>query len=262
MMQRNDADSPWKTILRLYFQESIEFFFPKIAQQIDWQHPPEFLDKEFQQIAGDAAIGKRYADQLVKVHRKRGKPLFLLLHLEVQAHKEKNFPERMFIYALRIFDRFHQSATSLVMAHLKTQATRKNAQSRKEWKFWLIRRLYEQGYNRNQVIDLFKFIDWVMVLPKPLEEAFWTEVRTYEEEQKVPYITSVERIGFDRGIEEGRQETTLELANRLLNRRFGVLPQPIVTQIHSLSIEQLKLLAEELLDLRTIEDLTQYLTTL
>lgn len=93
---RRDQDSPWKDILRLYFREAMEFFFPSTAALIDWQQPWEFLDKEFQQIAPDAAIGKRYADQLVKVHRKQGKAVFLLLHIEIQAQPEADFAKRIF----------------------------------------------------------------------------------------------------------------------------------------------------------------------
>ncbi|MBW4473411.1 MAG: hypothetical protein KME45_24000 [Stenomitos rutilans HA7619-LM2] len=32
-----------------------------LHRAIDWQKPSEFLDKEFQQIAPDTEIGKRYA---------------------------------------------------------------------------------------------------------------------------------------------------------------------------------------------------------
>ena len=63
--------------------EGIEFFFPKIAYEVDWSQPIEFLDKEFGKIAPDAFTGKRFADQLVKVYRKRGKPIFLLIHVEI-----------------------------------------------------------------------------------------------------------------------------------------------------------------------------------
>lgn len=44
---RADQDSPWKLILRQYFQEAIEFFFRDIANEIDWTISLEFLDKEF-----------------------------------------------------------------------------------------------------------------------------------------------------------------------------------------------------------------------
>ncbi|NJM47093.1 MAG: hypothetical protein HC860_13795 [Alkalinema sp. RU_4_3] len=66
---RADEDSPWKLVLRKYCREAIEFFFPDVAKVIDWTHPIEFLDTEFQKITPDAEIGRRFADQLVKVRR-------------------------------------------------------------------------------------------------------------------------------------------------------------------------------------------------
>ena len=47
---RADADTPWKLVLRQYFREAIEFFFPTVSDGIDWSRPIEFLDKEFRAI--------------------------------------------------------------------------------------------------------------------------------------------------------------------------------------------------------------------
>jgi len=225
---------------------------------IDWRQPIEFLDTEFQKITPDAEIGKRFADQLVKVQLKKGKELILLIHLEIQAVPEKNFPERMFIYAIRIFELFHQLPVSLailcdgkrdwrpsnyslttpgsslefnfrsvklldyetqwsqleqsqnpfavvVMSHLKTQETKGSAIDRTTWKVRLVKRLYEIGYSRSDVLNLFRFVDWVMILPEGLKRTFWEELKTYEEERKMPYITSVEEIGYDRELEQGER---------------------------------------------------------
>jgi hypothetical protein len=95
---------------------------------------------------------------------------------------------------------------TVVMAHLRAQETRGDAQERKRWKVYLIRRLYERGYSRRDVIYLFRFIDWVLRLPEEVEEMVWQEVREYEEETHKPYVTSVERIGFKKGIEQGLQQ--------------------------------------------------------
>ena len=46
-----------------------------------------------------------------------------------------------------------------VMTHLKTKETRQDAQARKDWKFRLTRRLYELGYERQDILNLFRFID-------------------------------------------------------------------------------------------------------
>ncbi|UIE38885.1 DUF4351 domain-containing protein [Leptodesmis sichuanensis] len=312
MAARTDQDSPWKEILRQYFPEAIAFFFPDLHRCIDWQKPPEFLDKEFQQIAPDTETGKRYADLLVKVWRKRGSEFFLLLHVEVQAKPEANFSERMLVYALRIFDRFRQPAVSLailcdgkadwrpnqyefsfldtrllfqfgtvklleyqerwqeleaspnpfatvVMAHLKAQETKRNSNQRKEWKLNLIRGLYEAGSSRRDVLNLFKFIDWVMILPEGVKQAFWLELKAFEEEQKVTYITSVEEIGFERGLQQGRQEERRSLISLQLEQKVGQLPSSLHDQIAQLNLTQLEALAIALLNLSTLAELEAWL---
>ena len=95
---------------------------------------------------------------------------------------------------------------TVVMAHLKAQQTTQDRSARKTWKLILIKRLYERGYEREDIINLFKFIDWLMSLPLELEQEFWQELNQYEEERKMPYVTSVEQIGIEKGRTLGRQE--------------------------------------------------------
>ena len=80
---------------------------------------------------------------------------------------------------------------TVVMAHLKAQETRGDEEERRSWKLFLTRRLYERGYGREDVLHLFRFIDWMMRLPEALEEGFWQEVRKYEEVKHMPYITAI-----------------------------------------------------------------------
>ena len=111
------------------------------------------------------------------------------------------------------------------MAHLKMQETKQDKPSRKVWKLRLVRGLHESGYNKTDVLNLFNFIDWILTLPKPLENEFWQELQAYEEEHKVPYVTSVERIGYDRGLQEGEekgaQRQTRSLLLKQLARKVG-----------------------------------------
>jgi hypothetical protein len=72
MAEQQDYDSPWKNILDLQFEEFMAFFFPSAHAQIDWQAGHEFLDKELQKIALDAALGRRVVDKLVKVQLTNG----------------------------------------------------------------------------------------------------------------------------------------------------------------------------------------------
>jgi hypothetical protein len=62
-------------------------------------------------------------------------------------------------------------------------------------KWYLMRRLYERGYNREEITSLFKFIDWVIRLSTDEEIRLRDAVKALEEVNKMPYVTSVERIG-------------------------------------------------------------------
>ncbi|MBD2126898.1 hypothetical protein NDI39_23135 [Microcoleus sp. ZQ-A2] len=44
----------------------------------------------------------------------------------------------------------------IVMAHLKTKATRTVPQERKQWKWSLVRRLLEGEYSREDIVRLFR----------------------------------------------------------------------------------------------------------
>ncbi len=151
---------------------------------------------------------------------------------------------------------------TVVMAHLKASQTSQNRQERLQWKLSLTRRLYQKGYQRLDVINLFRFIDWVMSLPDNLETEFWTQVRQFEEEQKMPYITSVERLGIQQGIEQGLQQGMQREANlvlRLLNRRLGLVSPTVEQQIRQLPVEQLEDLGVALLDFESEADLLNWL---
>jgi hypothetical protein len=149
---------------------------------------------------------------------------------------------------------------TVVMAHLKTQQTNKKPGERKAWKFSLIRRLYELGLQEKDIRNLYRFIDWVMIIPKALEAEFWQEFKQFEQERTMSYITTGERIGYERGKEEGKQEGEQTLVLRQLQRRVGELPQEVQRRIQTLSLEQLEALAEALLDFTVVEDLLNWLS--
>ena len=129
--------------------------------------------------------------------------------------------------------------------------TKQDKPTRKIWKMRLVRQLYESGYNQSDVLNLFRFLDWLLKLPKALESEFWQELRIYEEERSMPYVTSVERIGIEKG--------ERSLISRQLNRKLNVLPIALQSQIDRLSLPQLENLGEALLDFGTIVDLETWL---
>lgn len=137
----------------------------------------------------------------------------------------------------------HNPFAIVVMAHLKTQETRHSTDQRRFWKFYLIRHLYERGYGRQAIINLFHFIDWVMWLPPEAEAELWQELAQLEGEKKMQYISSLERLsiqnGMEQGLEQGRQEGALYLLLRVLTHRFGEIPEVVQVQLQKLSTEQI-----------------------
>jgi hypothetical protein len=123
--------------------------------------------------------------------------------------------------------------------------------------------LYDRGLDRQDILNLYKFIDWLMLLPKGLEKTLWNELKTFEEERKVTYVTTGERIGFEQGmqqgVQQGVQQGELTLVLRLLTCRVGGISPDIEAQIRTLSLNQLETLGEALLDFSQSSDLDDWL---
>lgn len=254
-----DFDSPWKEVLDWYFEAFVLFFFPEAHADIDWSRGYEFLDKELQQIMKEAELGRRVVDKLAKVWLKSGEEEWILIHIEVQTQVEVDFPQRIFVYSYRLFDRYNRKVVSfavladdrqdwrprefgyamwgfeigvrfpivklldfadrveelvkqpnpfgvVVAAHLKALETRRDPHDRRASKLALVKHLYEHGWSGDDIRKLFRFIDWIMDLPKELEQSFWHDYCEFEEEKHMPYITSVERIGMEKGMEKGLEK--------------------------------------------------------
>jgi hypothetical protein len=138
------------------------------------------------------------------------------------------------------------------MAHLKAKETRQDDEGRKRWKLYLTKQLYEKGYQREDIINLFKFIDWVMRLPENLENSFWQEVTQYEEEKKMPYVTSVER----RGIQKGMREGLLEGIEMGLELKFGSEGLTIIPEISQIQdVDVLRAILTSIKTVNTLEEL-------
>jgi hypothetical protein len=112
---------------------------------------------------------------------------------------------------------------AIVMAHRKTQETTGDAQGRLRQKSTLIKRLFliltERGYSQQAILELFRLLDLMMNLPEALELEFRDELRQFEEENRMEYVSSIERIG--------RQEERQDIVRGLLTSRFGVIDEDL-----------------------------------
>ncbi len=133
-----NQDVLWKNILDELFPDFLAFFFPEIYRDIDISAGYQFLDKELTKIIKDSSLGSRIVDKLVKVYLLDGSEKWLLIHLEIQGYPEENFPERMFIYNYRIFDRYHKEVISLAVLTDMDEKYRPAEYRVSRWKFNLI----------------------------------------------------------------------------------------------------------------------------
>lgn len=283
--QRAEYDSPWKEAISYYFQPFMAFFFPTIHDGLDWNRGYEFLDKEFQQIVRDAETGRRDADKLVKVWQQNGEETWILIHIEVQSQTQTVFPERMYIYNSRIFDRYRHQVLSLailadereswrpdrynyeifgcrvllqfptvklldyssetleesenpfaiiVAAHRETQQTKNDPNSRCREKLRIAKSLYQRGYQRQDILELYRLIDWMMTLPEPIQQGFQTEIRRFEEENQMSFVTYIERQAHQEGLEQGAIRKSRELILKILNLRFASLPEELGNRLEQI----------------------------
>ena len=130
----------------------------------------------------DAETGRRYADKLVAVARRDGSPACVLVHWKQSDNR----------FAL------------VVMAQIRAK-DRGVADQRRAWKLRLIRLMYDRGYDRGTVLELFRVIDWMIRLPAEAEAAFRKDLYDFETSKQMPSITTVERAGIKKGLRRGLQ---------------------------------------------------------
>jgi|SRR6266545_1663777 len=120
---------------------------------------------------------------------------------------------------------------SLVLAHLAAQRTRTDPARRLQAKLAITRRLYDLGYSAEQVRLAFGFVDWLLRLPDALRGQFVQELRTFEENRQMTYITSIEELG----IEKGRAAGLLDGIALALELKFGDAATPVIAEVRQMS---------------------------
>jgi len=140
---------------------------------------------------------------------------------------------------------------TVVLAHLLAQDTRNDPSARAHFKLMLTRRLYRLGYTRTQILQLYHFIDWLLQLPPDLEAQTLRQIKAFEEEQQVNYISYAERVGLEEGRVEGRVEGLL-LA---LEVKFGPLAEPLLPEIRQLhDLAQIEAVYQAVRTAKTVGD--------
>ncbi|MFB9279307.1 Rpn family recombination-promoting nuclease/putative transposase [Cohnella cellulosilytica] len=103
-----DHDRLFKELLATFFQDFIELFFPQVAAAIDFGHV-KFLQQE---VFTDVTAGeKRKVDLLVETKLRgedAGEEGLIIIHPESQAKRQTEFPERLFVYFSRLYEKYRR----------------------------------------------------------------------------------------------------------------------------------------------------------
>ena len=128
----------------------------------------------------------------------------------------------------------------IVMAHLKTKATTGKLPEREQWKWRLIRGLYEKEFEREQIIKLFEIIDNMMTLSPELQSSLESKIKQFEEERTMPLVSNMELRGIERGKEIGKEIGALENARdfvkTVLQARLGEVPLDVEQYLNKVSV--------------------------
>lgn len=162
---------------------------------------------------------------------------------------------RDLIRRLEELERSDNPFAIVILAQLKVieagnDNTRKFAAKRQ-----LVRRLYQSGLSRQQRADLFRIIDWLIVVPEEGEEQIRQEIYEFEEGEKTVLVTSWEMLAKREGLQEGRASLVLEM----LAFRFGKLSLRVQDQISRLSFDELGELALAMLKFSEVKQLRDWL---
>ena len=252
-----DADGGWKDVIEDFVEEFFAFYFPEIHAAVDFSVPVKFLDKELRQIVTESEVSGREADKLMEVWLRDGRTEWLLVHVEVQGYRDRDFAERMFIYNYRVFDRYKRDVISLAVLtdsdpgfrpteyrrdllgsavsftfptvklidyspeeleasgspfalvtqiQLEYLSAGSDQERRYDAKVALTLRLYDRGYSREQILRLYRFLDFVLRLREDLAIQYRQRLESIEGDLKMPYVTSVERLAKNEGRAEGGVE--------------------------------------------------------
>ncbi|MCE2827959.1 MAG: hypothetical protein LW626_12910, partial [Verrucomicrobium sp.] len=107
-------------------------------------------------------------------------------------------------------------------------------------------RLFGAGYTEDEIWKLLRLMDWLMPLPDELMVPFRDDLHQLQHPNRMPYVTSFERLSRQEGRREGRQEGRQEgvlCASResifdVLETRFGEIPFALRERVNALDDEQ------------------------
>lgn len=142
----------------------------------------------------------------------------------------------------------------LTAAHILTKKTKNQAQQRYDTKLKVIRLLYQKGWDKQELINFLAVIDWLMYLPEAFAVQLRQEVHNLEEEEKMRYVTSFERLAMQDGVQQGQLQGFAKMLETLIRAKFhDANDADFMPKLHAADQEDLMRYSVQLLSATTLE---------
>lgn len=102
--QYTDHDRLFKELIRTFFTEFLEAFFPHIHSHIDFS----YLKLLSEEVFTDVTVGERRRVDILMETKLREKNTIIIIHIEPQSYTQPYFHERMFIYFSRLYEKYRK----------------------------------------------------------------------------------------------------------------------------------------------------------
>ncbi len=167
------------------------------------------------------------------------------------CHTQFRFPV---VYLANWLDRWGEleklAATNpfavLVMAQLQAQKAGKDERQKLVSKTQIMRLLYAYQYSDQDIKQLFRLADWMLATPPEFEAELKQAMTMIEQEQKMTYVTSIERVS--------RREGEAIMLERQLIQKFGPLPEELRERLKNPTQTQLETWSLNILDANSLDD--------
>lgn len=152
-----------------------------------------------------------------------------------------------------ILEKSKNPIAKVIQAHLTALLSKGNRQLKFENKLRLVKNLYSLGYTGDDIRLLYEFIDYEFNLPADLESEFMSEILKFENEVNMPYISSAERMGIEKGLLQGLSQGT-KLASQkmflLVLRKYFTngIPEHIAKRVEEATPEKLEQWLDQILE--------------
>ena len=173
------------------------------------------------------------------------------VHEELGCETRFRFVTCKLLEELKRLEHDYRLPAVAAKAQIEALRTVVDPQRRFEIRWRMTRALYDHGFSGEEIRQVYRILSWMMRLPRGLQLTFRQKIVEFEQGARMPYITDIEELGIERGIERA--------ALVQLERVCGGLDEGHRSRVRALSREKAETLLVALLDFRSLTDLDAWL---